>query len=440
MSVYYSSFFRQKHDIQQNRYFFWYVVGLLSLLASACSPELLSPRSGLNYHFGPDSGLNYDLQPETDSIRIFLKVTDKTTIGQLQKPGTAIPYLLSQDYSRSTIYRRDSILFINKRLKELPDASAMLTIAMPVSKITYPSVLILQIPQLSASQEEMFLDIPLTKNNQSQNFILLDSTGQAPLFQSFIYSRQTFSIPSVDNDTIVTVRQFPLTFTPAIPPMARKTMAPTPTLKAQDKQIFSTNQPIQLKEPGIYLLEAGGGRRSLLVEEGVFPALTSAAELIEPLIYLTSSAERKNLYEATDPKLAVDAFWLSIARQDQNLGKSLIREFYGRVEKANRYFSSHKAGWLTDRGMIYLVFGTPDFLNRTWDREEWIYRRYNGPSAEVKFIFIKKPNTFTQNHYELVRDAAYEFVWYNQVEQWRRGNIGMPVTDPGTSGKRNRRR
>ncbi|QMU27739.1 GWxTD domain-containing protein [Adhaeribacter radiodurans] len=413
----------------------WFCLGI-----SACSPELATRQSGLNYQFGPDTGLNYDLQTEGDSVHIFLKITDKVTIGNLQKPGRALPYFLSRDYSRTTIYLRDSVQAVNKKITELPDKSAIVTFAIPISKVNFPSVLIIRVPQLSAIQEEQFLDIPLTNAFVRKTFTLKDSTGQLPLFHPFVNNRHPFYIASTNPDTAVTVRQFPLSFTPAIPPMSRKMAAPSPTLKVQSKQTFTTNQPITLPESGIYLLENGGNQRSLLVEEGSFPALTSAAELIEPLIYLTSSVERKNLYDSDQPKLAVDAFWLSIARQDKNLGKSLIKEYYGRVEKANNYFSAHKAGWLTDRGMIYLVFGSPDFLTRTWDREEWIYQRNFGQSGEVKFIFIKKPNTFTQNYYELVRDAAYEFIWYNQVDQWRKGNIGIPTPDPGLSGRRNRRR
>ena len=120
------------------------------------------------------------------------------------------------------------------------------------------------------------------------------------------------------------------------------------------------------------------------------------------------------------------------------MGKTLILKFYERVENANRYLSSHKAGWLTDRGMIYIVFGPPAFISKTWNQEEWYYQQNNGPSDQVKFIFIKKPNTFTENHYELVRDGAYEYVWYNQVDQWRKGTIGIPGADPALLGKRSR--
>lgn len=408
-------------------------------MLGSCSPGLYQQGAGLNYQFGPETGLNYALQANKDSLRIILKVTDETAISYLQKTDTHLPYLLSRDYDRKSVYLRDSILFLNKKMQDMPDKAALFTFAIAVNKITFPSVLILQIPQSSATQEELLLDIPLTAKSKCQAFRLADSTGQVPLFQNFINSNQSFTILSREADTLVTIRQFPATFAPAIPPMSGKAPAAQPaTLKAQYKEAVPITQPLQLAQPGIYLLENNGANTSLLVEEGVFPELTSAKELIEPLIYLTSSAERKSLYDAPNPKLAVDAFWLNIAQQDKNLGKTLIREFYERVEKANRYFSAHKAGWLTDRGMIYLVFGAPAFLNKTWNQEEWIYQQNNGPSDQVKFIFIKKPNTFTENHYELVRDGAYEYVWYNQVDQWRKGTIGILVPGPAPSGKRSR--
>jgi GWxTD domain-containing protein len=408
---------------------------LLSGALVACSPELAPRNNNLNVHFAPDTGLAYELQPEKDSLRIFLKITDQTTIAALQKPDRHLPYTLSKSYDRAGIYRRDSVLFVNKHIRELPGNAAVLTLALAKSVITFPSVLILRVPQLSAVREETLLDIPLASPNQK--ILVTDSTGQVPLFRSYINPSEKFTVTATA-DSSVTVRQFPGNFTPAIPPMAIRKNIPAPTLKAQSKEVYSGNQPLQLTQSGIYLIESGGRRTGLLVETGSFPELTSAEELIEPLIYLTSSAERQNLYQAPEPKRAVDAFWLGIARQDQNIGKSLIREYYGRVEKANQYFSSHKAGWRTDRGMIYIVFGAPAYVNRTWDREEWVYLQNSGPGNEVKFVFSKKPNTFTQNHYELVRSAAYEYVWYNQVDQWRKGIIGMPATVTGPSGKRNR--
>jgi GWxTD domain-containing protein len=154
-----------------------------------------------------------------------------------------------------------------------------------------------------------------------------------------------------------------------------------------------------------------------------FPELTTASELIEPLIYMTTSDERKKLYAAAEPKRALDRFWLDIANQDQALARQLIKIYYQRVKEANIFFSSHKAGWLTDRGMIFIIFGNPTLVNRRFDSEEWTYvsRTQGGPP--IKYLFLKKPNNFTQNHYELVRSMSYEFLWYSTVEKWRKGII-----------------
>lgn len=415
-----------------------YGMYLSLLLLAACSPELIPNKSGPHYSFGPDTGLAYAVQPEPDSLWIYLRITDQTAIASLQQPDTHLTYFLSKNYDRQSIYQRDSILFINTKINKLPDEAALLTLALPAAKIIYPSVLILRVPQLSATQEETLLDIPLTQASRRPTLLLADSTGQAPLFQSYTSVAQPFTVLAGPTDTTVTIRQFPANFTPAAPPMAGSRPVPAATLKMQSKAVYYTHEPIQLNQPGIYLLESNSARTALLVEPGAFPALTTAEELIEPLIYLTSAAERKKLYQAPEPKRAVDAFWLDIAQQDQNRGKSLIREFYGRVEKANHYFSSHKAGWRTDRGMIYLVFGSPAYVNRFWDREEWRYAQSKEAGGEVKFIFLKKPNTFTQNHYELVRETAHEYPWYNQVDQWRKGMIGIPAPVRDSSGRRNR--
>jgi hypothetical protein len=156
------------------------------LLLTACSPELAVRKSNLNFYFAPDTGLSYEIQPGNDSLRIFLKVTDHTTIAALQRPDTHLPYILSKTYDRTGIYRRDSIMFVNKKLRELPDKTVILTVNLAASTVTYPSVLMMRVPQLTAVQEEVLVDIPLTGARQSQPVFLIDSVGQLPLFRNYI--------------------------------------------------------------------------------------------------------------------------------------------------------------------------------------------------------------------------------------------------------------
>ena len=89
---------------------------------------------------------------------------------------------------------------------------------------------------------------------------------------------------------------------------------------------------------------------------------------------------------------------------------------------ANHLFTAHKPGWQTDRGLIYLIYGPAERVNRFNDREEWTYYP-NEDHMETRFIFIKKDNTFTQNYYELLRSPYLEDAWYSMVDQWRKGTI-----------------
>lgn len=149
-----------------------------------------------------------------------------------------------------------------------------------------------------------------------------------------------------------------------------------------------------------------------------YPAINSPSQMIETVRYITSTKEYEQLLRSADTKTAIDSFWVAtggnIAR-----GVELIRQYYGRVERANRFFTSFCEGWKTDRGMIYVVFGPPNIVYRNGKQEEWIYgeaRNYRS----VHFIFVKVENPFTGNDYVLQRQPNFKEFWYMAVQQWRR--------------------
>jgi GWxTD domain-containing protein len=304
----------------------------------------------------------------------------------------------------------------------LRDDFAYATFKLPISGITIPAVLQLRFPQHVADQDYLWLDIPLTNENLSKKIIVANAVTGFPLFRSYVNTAESFRVVS-DQPARLQVKQYETDFPAALPPFTGAQKNVSPTLKLLQTRELTTGEAITLDQEGLYVLDAAGSTASLLVEANQFPELSTARELIEPLIYMTSSEERKKLYAATEPKKALDRFWLDIANQDQTLAKGLIKEYYQRVKDANIFFSSHKAGWLTDRGMIYIIFGKPTAVNRRLDAEEWTYVRRKQEGPLIKFVFTKKPNTFTQNHYELIRSPDYEFVWYSTVEKWRKGTI-----------------
>jgi GWxTD domain-containing protein len=383
-----------------------------------CSPKAALYRQNSEFRYDLARTFYYELRQENDSLHVYLKLADpslyKVPAGQPRR----LSYLVNLSYERDEVVRRDSIPGFGKRLQVVAD-HAYFDFKIPLTGLPLPAVLQLQL----GAAEGPWLEIPLTQESVAKNFILADSTQQLPLFRHYVHTRERFYWQAFPAAVELTVKRYESDFPAALPPFTSGKKNVSPVLSLLDSRKTSSQEPIQLPQPGLYQLESGQSRDALMVAESPFPDLTTARDLIEPLIYLTSAKEREALYKAGQPKLALDRFWLDVANQNKDRARRLIKVYYGRVKAANQLFSSHKAGWLTDRGMIYIIFGKPDEVNRRRQGEEWIYHRAKAAGADIKFIFNKKPNTFTQNHYEVERRLEYEFLWYSTVEKWRKGII-----------------
>jgi GWxTD domain-containing protein len=160
----------------------------------------------------------------------------------------------------------------------------------------------------------------------------------------------------------------------------------------------------------------------VLVTNDRYPKLTYPEQLSGPIQYMSTNTEIKSIQSAEDAKKALDRYWLSLMNGHQDLARSVIKSFYTRVEEANRLFTTYKEGWKTDKGMIFIVLGNPDKVQRSKDREVWVYNQRGGAN-NINFTFNKRNNQFVDNHYELVRYVEYQPIWYPIVEAWRTGSI-----------------
>ena len=120
-------------------------------------------------------------------------------------------------------------------------------------------------------------------------------------------------------------------------------------------------------------------------------------------------------------KLAVDNFWLNVTGNPDR-GRKIVRHFYGRVEEANRYFSSYVEGWKSDRGMIFIVYGPPDVVYKNSNAESWTYGE-EGNITSVNFTFYKADNPFSDNDFRLSRSVIYKNSWFHAVDAWRQGIV-----------------
>lgn len=410
---------------------------LATLLLTAFAPH--APRPDFAGLYRPGPRLELDARREADSLRVYLRVPAANGLGTIQRP---LRVALWKSYDERIPEWEDSVPRRRWRVQSHADGSQSLNFCLAMRALPAGSLLQFSSRPLEEYQEAATTAwLPLTAEVLARPFVLTDSVGQ-PLLRPYVRAGEIVGIDTYGLEQPVTGAQYDLQPTAALPPMTDPRTVPSgpPTLPVLDSaRVPAGRLPrLRLARPGLYALRVGGAggvaRRTVavLAEDHSYPALTTAAELIEPLRYLTTSQERRRLLAAPSAKRAVDDFWLDIAKGNKELGKDLIRRYYGRVATANELFAAHKAGWLTDMGLLYVVLGPPSSVRRLGDGEErWFYPE-GDRGQPVTFTFRPKPSTFAPHYYELVRRPEYELLWYAAVEQWR-----TPTTAP-SAGPANR--
>lgn len=167
--------------------------------------------------------------------------------------------------------------------------------------------------------------------------------------------------------------------------------------------------------------------RSYSIKSENYPAIQTPRELARPLAYLMDDREYEEMIATQDPdslKQYVDRFWLQNI-QNPNRARSVIRMYYERVEQANKKFSNFKEGWKTDRGMIYILFGPPWYVDEYFNQRTWSYS-HNRNDPEYNFTF-RQPQVRSElhsfNNYLLQRNRNLYDIQYRQIQRWLSGSI-----------------
>ena len=126
---------------------------------------------------------------------------------------------------------------------------------------------------------------------------------------------------------------------------------------------------------------------------------------VDMLRMIATNKEIKKLKKVSQQnrQVALKNFWKSKDPTPGTLENEYMVEFYSRINYVNKAFEAPgKEGWKTDRGKIYIRFGTPDTINRAtanygWEKYEmWIYHEQN-----KRYVFVDK---FGFGDYNLVND------------------------------------
>lgn len=269
--------------------------------------------------------------------------------------------------------------------------------------------------------------ISIDKLNESnrQFFLLTDSINNI-IFDNYFRASQSILIKSDMNETSLFASNNNIVFPLSSPPFSKSYQPIYPKKTSFSKRLNFSEKIISCKLPenGFVFFQLDTTINSgftLFNFHSSYPKLDSPELLIPPLRYLTTKDEYNRLISHSNPKVAVDQYWLSKGASKER-ARSLIRTYYSRVEFANKLFTCHLEGWKTDRGLISIIFGPPNYISNNKNMEVWNYGDENNLNS-LKFIFEKKMNPFSSNDFALKRNYSYKNPWYRAVESWRNGKV-----------------
>ncbi len=89
-------------------------------------------------------------------------------------------------------------------------------------------------------------------------------------------------------------------------------------------------------------------------------------EAVKQLIYLTSDRQIREMLKGTESEKTTNfkQFWAALDPTPGTVNNELMEEYYRRVAFSLEAFTVVQEGWKTDRGMIYILFGPPDDIQR----------------------------------------------------------------------------
>lgn len=292
---------------------------------------------------------------------------------------------------------------------------------------------------------QSFVDFEKSGTDDRYNFRLREHFSHNELFNNVVKEQQYINVlyPAAHKDTLWISYYPPVTAIPPAPTVLLPEVTPSDTPQVTVPVAYSDTLPLMFPRAGLYLVKTDSisDRGITLINLGSdYPTMTSPETMIPPLAYLATPEEMEAMMGAGKPKVALDDFWFrrtgSIERS-----KELLRIYYNRTLYANYYFTSYKAGWLTDRGMIFIIYGPPDKLYKNADGESWGYKlpkqksrwgaRFTVADSYLWFNFGKRRSIFTDNDYILNRATTPVSYWDIAVARWREGKVFRPDNPEG---------
>lgn len=273
-----------------------------------------------------------------------------------------------------------------------------------------------------------YTELKLNNDNERNNFLI--TYKDSLLFKPFAIEGSNIKIYHRKKYPSVYVDVFKYNHTPAPPPFSNITPSLNYIPDSSFKLMLTEDNYYQFKtEPfKYYHIRISQNQLegiSIFSIDSIFPNIKNSKEMLYTTRYIMNKNEYEkclNLSSDQETKKCIDNFWIQIGGSKER-AKEVIKNYYQRVIEANKLFTSYKYGWQTDRGMIYIIFGPPEDIQKSLYTEKWYYS-FNGQKNALIFTFNKnKNNPFTNADFILERSDYYKDIWYITVDKIRQGRL-----------------
>ena len=357
---------------------------ILSIVAASCSIKLSKFNQAYNYQ--PDN-LQSQVQIESTST------ADSTTLIQLQLPV----YAAKKEYEDT---ESEIGLFIYNNWNEKRPIFESQTLTSFVEADNFITAIEIKIGLKENQKLKYIITAPFLKD---------DIKG----IYSFSNKRYENSFTTITDSSIIINKDVTLKYQDYLFEPAKVPFVASEEKWQYNSKLKSISNDKLFARAGYYTVNNEG----IYFAINDFPMLTTPDELLAPMRYITTDEEYQKLKTAQISKLQIDSFWYDMAGNYER-ARTIIKEFYSRVSYANNYFTSYKEGWMTDRGMLYIIYGPPDEVYEQNDVEIWYHA-----ISDTKFIFDKIEIPGNNIHYVLQREIDLKDSWDIAINNWRNGQL-----------------
>jgi len=129
-----------------------------------------------------------------------------------------------------------------------------------------------------------------------------------------------------------------------------------------------------------------GQRRPVMIHWLDMPSSSANLDMaIKQMRWIAKNSFIKKLLamKPKEKKRVFREFWKELDPSPGTEENEIMEEYYKRIDIANENFGSLLPGWRTDRGMVYIILGPPDDVERhpfemtTKPYEIWFYQQFN---------------------------------------------------------------